>query len=136
MHCSRRGRRRPLFLLLTACAALVVLLAACGSSGEPTSYDDKVEPDGIPTVEENFMDGCEVAAKADPAISPAAKQYCACAWDRVRKEISFEDFKKLDDDVRDDPEKIRGDSDDEDSTGAGPALTAIMADCRTQYSRS
>ena len=110
-------------MLLGAAVAIVVLLAACGNSGEPTSYDD--------TVEDNFMRGCEVAAEADPAIRPVALKYCACAYERLVAEISFEDFKKLDDDVKDDADKIR--ADEEDSTGA--ALTAIFADCREIHGR-
>ena len=110
-------------MLFGACVATLVLLAACGNSGEPTSYDD--------TVEENFMRGCEVAAEADSSISPVAPKYCACAYERLVTEISFEDFKKLDDDVKDDADKIR--ADEEDSTGA--ALTAIFADCREIHGR-
>ena len=130
MRCSRRNLRSPRILLVTVCAAAVVILAACGSSGEPTSYDG--------TVETNFTAGCEKAAEADAEIRPAARQYCACAWSRLidRDGISFEDFKKLDDDVKDDPEKIRGsadDEDDEDSTAA--TLNAIFNDCRATHAR-
>ena len=128
MRCSRHNLRKSRVLLVIVCAAAVVLLAACGSSGEPTSYDD--------TVETNFTSGCEKAAEADPAIRPAAKQYCACAYSRLVTEISFDDFKKLDDDVKDDPEKIRSDDggdDDEDSTAT--TLTAIFDDCRATHAR-
>ena len=111
-------------MLLGACVATVALLAACGNSGEPTSYDD--------TVEDNFMRGCEVAAGADSKISPVAPKYCACAHTRLVAEIDFDDFKKLDDDVKDDPDKIRADEDD--STGA--ALTAIFANCRAEHVRN
>ncbi len=121
---SPRNRRRTRFLLLAACAAVVLLVAACGDSGEPTSYDD--------TVEDNFMRGCEVAAEADPAIRPVAPKYCGCAYERLVTEIDFDDFKKLDDDVKDDPDKIR--AEEEDSTGA--ALTVIFADCRAIHGRS
>ena len=120
----RRLRRRWLSLLV-ACVAVVVLLAACSEGGEPTSYDD--------TVEENFTRGCEVAAASDPAISPVAQKYCDCAYGRLVAEISFEDFKSLDDDVEEDPEKIRSDDDDEGSAAA--RLTAIFEDCRTTHGR-
>ena len=120
---SPRTRRRSRFLLLATCAAVVLLVAACGNSGEPTDYDD--------TVEDNFMRGCEVAAEADPAIRPVAPKYCGCAYERLVTEISFDDFKSLDDDVKDDPDKIRADEDD--STGA--ALTGIFADCRAIHGR-
>ena len=115
--------RGPRLALLGVCAAAVLLLAACGNSGEPTSYDD--------TVEENFTSGCEVAAQADSDIRPVAPRYCACAYERLVAEISFDDFKKLDDDVKDDADKIR--ADEEDSTGA--QLTAIFADCRQIHGR-
>ena len=116
-----RGRR---LALLGACAALVLLLAACSEGGEPTSFDD--------TVEANFLSGCETAAETDPGISPVAQRYCMCAYERVRAEIGFEDFKQLDDDVDDDPGRIS--SDDEESAAA--RLTAIFADCRAIHGRS
>ena len=102
---------------------MALLLAACFDEGHPTSFDD--------TVETNFLNGCEVAAEADPAISPVAQRYCICAYERVRAEISFEDYKSLDDDVRDDPDKII--NDDEESAAAH--LNAIFADCRTIHGR-
>ena len=120
---SPRSRRRPRLILLASCAAVALLLSACFDEGHPTSYDN--------TVEDNFMRGCEVAAQADPAISPVAPKYCACAYTRLVEEIAFDDFKSLDDDVRDDPDKIR--ADEADSTGA--ALTAIFADCRATHGR-
>ncbi len=120
---SPRSRRGTRFLLLAACAAVVLLVSACTDEGDPTSYDA--------TVEENFLRGCEVAAEADPAIRPVAPRYCGCAWNRLIAEIDFEEFKKLDDDVKDDPNKIR--TDEEDSTGA--QLTEIFADCRAQHGR-
>ena len=109
---------------MVACAAAVLLLAACSEGGEPTSYDD--------TVETNFLEGCELAAEGDPAIRPVAPRYCVCTYDRVRAEIPFDAFKGLDDDVKDDPDKIR--TDEADSTGA--QLTAIFADCRAIHGRS
>ena len=116
--------RRRRVLLLASCAAAALLLSACFDEGHPTSYDD--------TVEDNFLSGCEVAAAADPAISPVSQRYCTCAWNRLIVEISFDDFKNLDDDVRDDPNKIR--AGEENSTGA--QLTAIFADCREENRRS
>ena len=121
---SPRSRRRPRTSLLACCAAAALLLTACFDEGHPTSYDD--------TVEDNFLRGCELAAAADPAISPVAGRYCTCAWNRLTNEIEFDDFKNLDDDVRGDPNKIR--ADEEDSTGA--QLTAIFADCREQNRRA
>ena len=120
---SPRSRRRPRLILLASCAAVALLLAACFDEGGPTSFDD--------TVETNFMSGCELAAEADPLISPVAPRYCACAYDRVRTEISFEEFEQLDDDVKDDPDKII--DDDEDS--AATRLAAIFADCRAANTR-
>ena len=97
---------------------MALLLAACFDEGAPTSFDD--------TVEANFLNGCELAAEGDPQISPVAPRYCGCAYDRVRTEISFDDFKQLDDDVKDDPDKII----DGDEESAAARLAAIFADCR------
>ncbi|MCY3663251.1 MAG: hypothetical protein OXH28_10620 [bacterium] len=120
---SPRSRRRPRLILLAACAAVALLLAACFDEGAPTSFDD--------TVEANFLNGCELAAEADPQISPVALRYCGCAYDRVRTEISFDDFKQLDDDVKDDPDKII----DDDEESAAARLAAIFADCRAANTR-
>ncbi|MCY4102360.1 MAG: hypothetical protein OXG55_03710 [bacterium] len=116
--------RGPRLALVGVCAAMVLLLAACGEGGEPTSFDD--------TVETNFISGCELAAETDPRISPVAPRYCACAYDRVRTEISFEDFKQLDDDVKDDAGNII----DEDAESTAARLSAIFADCRAANTRS
>ena len=121
---SPRSRRRPRLILLAACAAVALLVSACFDEGTPTSFDD--------TVETNFLSGCELAAEADPGISPVAQRYCVCAYERVRAEISFDDFKNLDDDVKDDPDRIS--DDDEESTAAH--LTAIFADCRATHGRN
>ena len=110
--------------LLGACAAVVLLLAACFDEGAPTSFDD--------TVESNFLSGCEVAAQDDPAIRPVAQRYCVCAYERVRAEIGFEEFKSLDDEVRDDPDRIS----DDDEESAAAHLTAIFADCRATHGRN
>ena len=120
---SPRSRRRPRLILLASCAAVALLLAACFDEGAPTSFDD--------TVETNFMNGCELAAETDPQISPVAPRYCACAYDRVRTEIGFEDFKQLDDDVRDDADNII----DGDEESAAARLAAIFADCRAANTR-
>ena len=116
-----RGSR---LALLGACAAVVLLLAACFDEGAPTSFDD--------TVESNFLSGCEVAAQDDPAIRPVAQRYCVCAYERVRAEIGFEEFKSLDDEVRDDPDRIS----DDDEESAAAQLTAIFADCRATHGRN
>ncbi len=120
---SPRGRRRSRLQLLAACAAIALLVSACVNTGEPTSYDD--------TVEENFFNGCEIAAEADPAIRPVAQRYCACAWNRLITEIDFDDFKNLDDDIREDPDRIT--AGDDESTAA--TFTAIFDDCRTRNTR-
>jgi hypothetical protein len=123
---SPRGRCRSWLALLAACAAVVLVVSGCFDAGEPTSYDA--------TVEENFTNGCVVAAESDAEIRPVARRYCACAWDRLKtgEEIGFDDFKKLDDDVRDDAARIA--ADDEESTGA--ALTAIFTGCRAEHGRN
>ena len=120
---SPRGRRRSRLQLLAACAAIALVVSACTNTGEPTSYDD--------TVEENFLNGCEIAAEADPAIRPVAQRYCACAWEGLITKIEFDDYKKLDDDINEDPNRIR--SSDEDSTAS--VFTAIFVDCRADNTR-
>ncbi len=124
MDRSARGERGPKLVLLVLCAAALLLLAACVDEGTPTSYDN--------TVETNFIDGCKRAALDDAAISPVAPRYCGCAWERLITEVSFEDFKNLDDEVKDDPDKISN----VDPESTATQLRAIFADCRVIHTRS
>ena len=98
--------------LLAIMAALILVAAACGSSGAPTSWDDNAE-DYCPTEgepcepnvgqpERNFRDGCREAGKddLDQQVQANLDDVCKCGFDRIRDSLTFDQFKELDDDLR------------------------------------
>lgn len=102
--------------LLPGLLALVLLAAACGSSGDPTSFDDQVE-DGRSLAERNFVAGCQVelAEAPDPELAAAANDVCECSYARFTGEaddvpasetITFEQFEELDDQLREDIDSL------------------------------
>ncbi|MEQ8717168.1 MAG: hypothetical protein RIE08_06120 [Acidimicrobiales bacterium] len=104
--------------LLPALLVIVIVAAACGSSGDPKSFDDQVE-DGQSLAERNFVDGCkvELADADDEVIAAAANAVCECAYDRftgadpdvpAAETITFEEFEQLDDELREDINSLDG----------------------------
>lgn len=105
--------------------AIVMLAAACGTSGAPEEYNQ--------TTADNYIDGCMVALDEDPRASDA-NAVCTCAYDAISEEdsadyIPFEDFKELDDELRNDVNAI-GD------TETGREVTVVVADCIRSLSTS
>ena len=98
--------------LLAVVAALLLVAAACGNSGAPTSYDDNaddyqfddnsaVEPN-VGQAERNFRDGCKEAGQddLDAQVRNNLADVCKCGYDKIRDSLTFEEFKQLDDDLR------------------------------------
>ena len=98
--------------LLAIVAALILVAAACGNSGAPTSWDDNADeycPGGgepcepnVGQPERNFRDGCREAGKddLDQQVQENLADVCKCGFDRIRDSLSFEEFRGLDDDLR------------------------------------
>ncbi|MDE0117701.1 MAG: hypothetical protein OXT07_13935 [bacterium] len=103
--------------LLAVMAALFLLVAACGSSGAPTSYTDNPADFEIPELgileenvgqaERNYRTGCWEAGKEQPErLDERLREeanlaaVCKCGFDRIRDELTFDEFKELDDDLR------------------------------------
>ncbi|WP_419926131.1 hypothetical protein [Candidatus Poriferisocius sp.] len=92
--------------LLAVVVALILVAAACGNSGAPTSYADnpadyRGEPD-VGQAERNFRDGCEEAGRndLDEQVRANLAEVCKCGFDKIRDALTFEEFKELDDDLR------------------------------------
>lgn len=95
-------------------AALVLVAAACGSSGAPTSYDDNADDyqfdedsaveSNVGQAERNFRDGCKDAGEddLDQQVQDNLADVCKCGFDKIREALTFEEFKQLDDDLRSD----------------------------------
>jgi len=106
--------------LLLLAAALVVVVSACGTSGAPEEYNE--------TTEKNYVDGCQVALEEDPQADEA-NEVCVCAYGEIVRTIPFEDFKELDDDLRNDVNAIS-------ETQTGRDVTMLVADCIREVSTS
>ena len=94
--------------LLAIAAALILVSAACGNSGAPTSYSDnpadyKGEVN-VGQAERNFRDGCEEAGleDLDQQVQENLADVCKCGFDKIRETLAFDEFKELDDDLRSD----------------------------------
>ena len=94
--------------LAAVVAAVCMFASACGNSGAPTSYSDNpADYKGVPNVgqaERNFRDGCEDAGKEDldQRVQENLSDVCKCGFDRIRENLTFDEFKDLDDDLRSD----------------------------------
>ena len=60
--------------------AAAIALAGCSDAGYSSA------------VEDNFIDGCTKDNKV-------SKAYCQCLYDRIKKNISYEDFKGLEESI-------------------------------------
>ena len=122
-------------MLLIPCLAIAVMLvaAACGGSGAPTGFDSE---DGGDTVRNNFIEGCEVSVKADTQLDAAADDICMCTYDNIVREsqtsegITFEQFDEVDDDLREDINKLSEPTNDRVIT----KIREYMRDCITSNS--
>ncbi|MXV89073.1 MAG: hypothetical protein F4004_00075 [Acidimicrobiia bacterium] len=147
MDRSPRGVRGPRLALLGACAGVFVLLAACGSSGEPAD-GGSIEQDDVTgravagasdltssgyddATEEHFTRNCERSAVTfGSAPGPVARQYCGCVWDEMVAQIPFEEMLPF-------LEFLAGvDGEDDDAATLAPAILAIAQDCSDRHAPS
>ncbi len=64
------------------------MLVSC--SREPTAYNQSVRKD--------FIEGCATTPTASGSKLP--RSVCGCVYDKLKKNVAFSDFKKLQDDLR------------------------------------
>ena len=87
----RRARRR--MALLGAVLALLLLGGCTGRKPTPTDYGE--------TTRTNFLLGCNEEADAAGVSKPDA--YCKCSYSEIVKTIPYDEFKKINSDLSDDP---------------------------------
>lgn len=109
-------RRHRLAAPLLVAVVALGLLGGCTGQRDPSSYTDAVE--------ENFLDGCIGTSEddaADGAVAEGANVWgraeCQCAYDAIKKDIPFSEFKQVNSDQIEEP-------------GPLPAsFTKVFADC-------
>ena len=127
---SLRGRSQ---LLLLPCFAVMLVAASCGGSGAPTGF---LPEDGGDTVRENFIEGCEVSVEDDTRLADDANRICVCTYGKIyanrdtSEGITFEQFDEVDDDLREDINKLK---DNTNGTVIG-IIREYMRECITENS--
>ena len=110
------NRRRRLIAPVVVAFVAVGLLGGCTGQRDPGSYTDAVE--------ENFLEGCIGTSKDDAANGDVAeganvwgRADCQCAYDAIKKDIPFSEFKKVNSAQIDDPSPLP------------ESFTKVFADC-------
>ena len=92
------------------------LLGGCAGQRDPGSYTDAVEA--------NFIRGCVGTSKDDQAngdVSESANVWgradCQCAYDAIKKDIPFSEFKQVNSDQIEEPSRLPS------------SFTKVFADC-------
>ena len=93
------------------------------SSAEPTEYNL--------TVEANYVRGCEASIDELNSLSGDARAVCRCAYDEIEENIDFEDFKSVDDALKEDIDALERISDDQNVD----KIRGYVSDCFTQNFR-
>ena len=108
---SNRRRRlaAPLLGLL-----LVIVLAGCSAQRTPTSYTSGVQ--------KAFIKGCTDTVISDNKTGTGTQvtkpgSYCTCVYAKIKKDVPFKDFKKINAQQTDKPAKL------------DPSFTKIYASC-------
>ena len=126
------GERNKLLVIPCLAIAVMLVAAGCGGSGAPTGFNSE---DGGDTVRQNFIEGCEVAVEGSELSAPA-NRVCVCTYDEIVREsqtsegITFEQFDEVDDDLREDINKLSEPTNDRVIT----KIREYMRDCITQSS--
>lgn len=112
MSTSRASR----VVLIAALVSLALLLSGCGSSSDPSSWEeaeDQVQDGEDFPVKSNFLEACNEANADEGGFdASAARAYCRCAFQELRESLEFVEFDALDDGLRKnpDPTALEGDA--------------------------
>jgi hypothetical protein len=103
-------------------AAVVLLVAGCGTSADPDTWAEAeedaryVDDEAFPAqsaVEYNFMRSC-VEANSRTLTEPEARVLCQCSFRDLRNQFTLDQFKSLDSALRENPNPSDLDDDPED----------------------
>ncbi len=94
--------------LIVGVVALALLVAGCGSSSDPESWEEaeaQLDDEGTFPVERNFNKSCREANTGEAGFDDtAARAYCRCAFMELRESLTFNEFDALDDGLRTNPD--------------------------------
>ncbi len=113
-----RPRFRSVWLLI---AAVVLVVAGCGNSADPDTWDEAEQDERFldqefraeSAVEHNFMASCMEANTAN-LTEAEARVLCGCSFDGLRSQLTLEEFRSLDRALRDTPNPSDLDEEPED----------------------
>ncbi len=108
-------RRRSLRLAAVLVAAGLVM-SGCGSDSDPRSWEEAQE--GEFAVRDNYLKACKAANDGERGFSEVeARLFCECSFDALYEPVrdtglTFEEFKDLDDALRNnpDPDQLSGET--------------------------
>ena len=132
---SRRAdaRRRSAAVILASLAIAVLVASGCGSSADPDTWEEAEQGEyegGDSAVEENFMAACELAndtSTGGDLNAAEARVLCECAFDGLRSSLTLQEFKSLDQALREAPNP--SDLDEEPEDVWDDTAEAILTSC-------
>ena len=98
-------RLRPVWVLA---AAVVLVVAGCGTSADPDTWDEAEEDERFVSegyasaVEKNFIDSCQLANNRN-LTEAESRVLCRCSFDGLRGPLTLQEFKSLDKELRESP---------------------------------
>ena len=113
-----RARLRPVWLLA---AAVVLVVAGCGNSADPDTWEEAEQDDRFvdeefrakSAVEHNFLVSCMEANTAN-LTEAEARVLCGCSFDGLRQSLTLQEFQSLDKALRENPNPSDLDEEPED----------------------
>ena len=113
-----RARLRPVWVLA---AAVVLVVAGCGNSADPDTWDEAEQDERFvdeefgakSAVEHNFLVSCMEANTAN-LTEAEARVLCGCSFDGLRQSLTLAEFQSLDKALRENPNPSDLDEEPED----------------------
>ncbi|MXZ52978.1 MAG: hypothetical protein F4Z34_07330 [Acidimicrobiaceae bacterium] len=113
-----RARLRPVWLLA---AAVLLVVAGCGNSADPDTWEEAEQDDRFvdeefrakSAVEHNFLVSCMEANTAN-LTEAEARVLCGCSFDGLRQSLTLQEFQSLDKALRENPNPSDLDEEPED----------------------
>ena len=127
------ARRRSAAVILALLAIAVLLASGCGSSADPDTWEEAEQAEyegGDSAVEENFLAACELAndtSTGGDLNAAEARLLCECAFDGLRSSLTLQEFKSLDQALRETPNP--SDLDEEPEDVWDDTAEAILTSC-------